>query len=240
MKQSSAILATAACCAVVPFAAACTDLGPALNHTADDTSVSGSPAVIEIHNGAGAVRVTPGNAVHVHREIAYHSQVPQSPPTHADGALVLSAECDSCRIDYEITAPAATKIDVEGGAGAVDIEGVAQVTYHGGSGAVTIKQIAGPVDAQSGSGGVTISDASSTVSAVTKSGGIGIDLTAPPTRLSARSGSGHVSVTVPAHPYRVEAHTDSGSIHGKIPNTPGAADALTVGSGSGDIDLATS
>ncbi|QIS22046.1 DUF4097 family beta strand repeat-containing protein [Nocardia terpenica] len=238
-RQLSAILGTVACGMVVPFGAACSDLGPASDHIADDALVTGSPAVIEIHNGSGSVRVTPGDAVHVHREIAYRSHAPAAVPDRADGTLVLSAECDRCRIDYTVTAPASTKVVIFGSSGSVDVEGVSQVTYRGVSGSATIRKIAGPVDVQSGSGSVTVSDVAPTVTATTTSGNIGIDLSTAPNRLTAHSGSGHVSVTVPAHPYRIETHTDSGSVHNKIPDTAGAADTLTVDSGSGDIDLAT-
>ncbi|MFI6999068.1 DUF4097 family beta strand repeat-containing protein [Nocardia sp. NPDC050175] len=240
-KTSSAILRVVVCSMAVPLGVtACSDLGPAANHTSDDTSVAGNPAVIEIHNGSGSVRVTPGNAVQIHREIAYRSHAPSAVPSQANGTLALSADCDNCRIDYTLTVPAATKISVFGGSGSVDIEGVSEVTYRGGSGSATIRKIAGPVDVESGSGSVSLSDVAPAVAATTKSGDIGIELSAAPNKLTAHSKSGHISVTVPAHPYRIDTHTDSGSIHNGIPNVAGAANTLTVASGSGDIDLTTS
>lgn len=54
-RQLSAILGAVASGTVVPFGAACSDLGPASDHLADDALVAGNPAVIEIHNGSGSV-----------------------------------------------------------------------------------------------------------------------------------------------------------------------------------------
>ena len=108
---------------------------------------------IEIHNGAGSVRVegTTGSDVAVDASIRRGLREPTHRETVAGALLVLDANCpamftNTCNLDYTVRAPA----------------GVAIVIRSDGGG-VRLLDVAGSVDASSSGGGIRVSRTSGTL-----------------------------------------------------------------------------
>src|ERR1700758_4932965 len=137
-------------------------------------------------------------------------------------------------IDYEITAPADTKVRTKSGSGDQTIEGMhAGIDIETGSGNVHARGSAGPVQARAGSGDITIEERSKgDVRLETGSGNIearGVD-----GGLRASTGSGNVRVDgTPANSWSVR--TGSGDAELRLPQE--AAFDLDVSSSSGSVSV---
>ncbi|MBO2458324.1 DUF4097 family beta strand repeat-containing protein [Actinomadura violacea] len=252
MGPRTTLAASAAVAALAALATGCADdFGPATNHAKDSATVTGAAPVVDIHNGSGSVRIVAGaGPVKVHRTMDYHHTRPGPIPRTAgsDGTLRLAADCDGCKIGYELTVPPATQVRVHGGSGRVDVSGVAQVRYDGGSGTVGVTRVTGPVQVRTGSGSVDVSHVGAAVTIRAASGDIGLadvggavvavtshgDLHASGLRapsVEGRIGSGSLKLDFATAPQRVTAQSGSGNIEIRLPSQGYRIEAA-AGSGS--------
>ena len=168
---------------------------------------------LEVHSGAGSVRITPGpsDTVSIHGEIRVRSsssrtseardqvrRIEEQPPINQEGNVIRIGmhrddRFDGLSISYEIRVPTDTSL-----------------VSRTGSGSQSIGDFRGPVEARTGSGSIKIGATGASVEAATGSGSIEIE--------SARG--------------RVELKTGSGSITAKEVEGP-----ITARSGSGSIEL---
>jgi len=118
-------------------------------------------------------------------------------------------------IDYEITAPAQTKVVSNTGAGSQSIQGLqSEVDARTGAGNINVQDLGGDVELETGAGSIVVRSISGS--------------------LHARSGAG--SVTVDAAPKRDwQIQTGAGSIHCKVPEN--AAFNLDADAGFGSVNV---
>ncbi|MDX2411213.1 MAG: DUF4097 family beta strand repeat-containing protein [Woeseiaceae bacterium] len=197
------------------------------------------PLILDVSTGSGSIEITSGSSQSA--EITGHikvgsgsffgllgsssskqqelvDQLENEPPISlVDGRLTVGhlkkpAFRGNVSISYEIVVPAGT-----------------EVISHTGSGAQTISEVAGPVEAKTGSGRIMLTDIGGSVKARTGSGAIQADEIAG--AFEAHTGSGSISLTQVA-PGDVIVTLGSGSskLHGVV-------GALRVKGGSGRIEI---
>jgi len=195
------------------------------------------PLLLDVSTGSGSIEISSGSSQSV--EVTGHIKVGgksffgfsgrsdserqelverlenEPPISLVDGRLKVGhlkdpAFKNNVSVSYEIVVPAGT-----------------EVISHTGSGAQTISEVAGPVEAKTGSGRITLTDIGGAVKARTGSGAIQADEIAG--AFEAHTGSGSVSLTQVA-PGDVVVTLGSGSstLHGVV-------GALRVNGGSGRI-----
>jgi len=193
------------------------------------------PLVLDVDTGSGAIHIRSGavNEVEVTGEITVSrrfflarpanadelvQQVKDEPPIELSGGRLKVGYFNDRKlarrvsISYEIVVPATTEIIAESG-----------------SGAISVRDIAGPVDVNTGSGSVTLDDISSAVKARTGSGSIRAERVGGGFEGSSGSGSIYLSQTAPGD---VTVSTGSGASE-----LTGVAGAVRVSAGSGRITI---
>jgi hypothetical protein len=192
-------------------------------------TVTGPVTRLEISTDYGRISVTgtDDDAVTVTRSIYRDPVAPTETVRHEGDLLHIESECPDavpsrpCRIDYEVSVPRGTEVEIGSASGDVGTDGL------------TAPQTVGSV-----SGDVRVTGAGGdTVTASSTSGDLELELAVAPRRLAAESVSGSVTVTVPAGSYRVDADTVSGDIDVDVPTDPSAASDLRLNSTSGDIEV---
>ncbi|MGW2346679.1 DUF4097 family beta strand repeat-containing protein [Streptomyces sp. NPDC001661] len=222
----------------------CAGLGPGTK-ASDETTVSGDISRLIVDADSGSIRVEAGSAdsVRVHRQIRFHRDRPSAVPERtAGGALSLETDCDDCSVDYRITVPAGTRLDLRAGSGDINAAGLhGAVDAHVGSGDIALDNITGKVTARTGSGNVEATKLhSGAVDATSSSGDVSLAFATAPSSLAAQADSGDVRISVPKRPYRVKTSTGSGDTNVGVTNSPGATNHLDLHTGSGDITVSTS
>jgi hypothetical protein len=190
--------------------------------------VSG-PADLEVLTRSGDITVRSGPAGNVTVRGKIHigdrwfsgdrqaavSEIEKNPPIRqaGDSIHIDYLNVRDISIDYEITAPADTKVRTQSGSGDQTIEGLhATLDLESGSGDMRLRDLDGEIHLHTGSGDVEAHEVSSSFTAETGSGDI---------RLDAR-GSGDVHV-----------HTGSGNVELR-----GVNGGLQAETGSGDVTVA--
>lgn len=197
-----AILALACCCSLVVaaaatswFAARASDLGPFdlgglyCEPTEETFEVSDAPT-LDITNFAGSITVRPGESDVLHvvavRKVSTRGKLDRIDVqmTEVDDRVVIRAKklnnLSNASVDFEITAPANTRLDVHTGAGTVDVRG-----------------IDGRIDVYSGAGTIKARDVSGTASMALGAGEITYEGT-PAGNCSFKTGAGNILLRVPA------------------------------------------
>ncbi|HEY6291632.1 MAG TPA: DUF4097 family beta strand repeat-containing protein [Terriglobia bacterium] len=191
------------------------------------------PVDLQVTNGSGDVTVRAGSSSTIEIRAKIHAgenwssgvsaesrvhEIESNPPLEQDGNTIRVRQIEhergqSISIDYEITAPAETRLNSRTGSGDVTVEG-----------------IGGPVEAQTGSGDVKMSAVHGNVTAQTGSGDTkfeGIEAE----RVEVKTGSGDVELRN-MH-CALQARTGSGDIQAEGQPTGG----WTLNTGSGEIKL---
>ncbi len=137
-------------------------------------------------------------------------------------------------VQYEITAPANSRLTYETGSGDLSVEAIkGPVESSSGSGDVRARSVKEGVRVHTGSGDVTLEDMSKgPIEVSTQSGDVMVQLDPKAGYdLSAHTGSGDFSVN---SQLTLEAGDTSHDIHGKV---RGGGAAVTLRTGSGDIQI---
>jgi len=225
-------------------------------------TISGQPDLY-VSTGSGNIKIFPGSDGQVHIKAHVHvgwgasgstdarvTRIVQNPPIVQSGNTIRVGETNDrelynhISIDYEISAPASTALNLRSGSGDVEVDHVGRfLAASSGSGSVRAHGVRGPADLHSGSGDIELQqDAAGEVKAQTGSGSVrinGLDggLTARTgsgdieasgritgaTRISTGSGSVHLNLPPDAH-FDLEGSTGSGSIRVHFPNAPQQGD----------------
>lgn len=172
---------------------------------------------VHLRVGDGPVRVTETHRYTTHRADTTH--------TVTDTTLRLTAGgCGRgdlrCGVLFDITAPAATAVDISARGAGVDVVGL--------TGDITVRTDAGAVDA-SGLG-------SSHVSVRSKAGAISLGFTAPPTAVAAETDLGGIEIMVPAGTaYAVDAATAVGGSEVLVKRDPRSPHTISARTDLGGI-----
>lgn len=229
-----------------------------------------APAVdLYISTGSGRIHIKPGSESEIHIKAHVYSdrngggdtdgritRIAQDPPIRQNGNEVHVGEAkpedrhlyNNITIDYEVTAPRGTAINLHSGSGDVDVEHMGRfLKADTGSGSIRVSGLGGPADMRTGSGDIELEQSGQgEVKATTGSGSIRIrglagaltartgsgDIQADgkmagPSRLQSGSGSIRVHAGPEAH-FDVDASTGSGSIRVARAPDPGQSHHLNV------------
>jgi DUF4097 and DUF4098 domain-containing protein YvlB len=180
------------------------------------------------------------------------SEIEKNPPIHQSGNSIHIDYLNTHEIsvDYQITAPADTRVRTHSGSGDQEIEGLhATVDLESGSGDMRLRQLDGEIHLHTGSGDVEAREVSGPFTAGTGSGDVRLDekgkgdvrihtgsgtveLRGIDGALQAETGSGDVSVTgVQSGSWEIRAH--SGNVELELPHD--AAFDLDASTGSGEV-----
>ncbi len=200
-----------------------------IGHFERDLKVSGTND-LQVQSGSGNITVRTGsdNTIHISARIQSSAwfrdnedrvkQIEANPPVSQAGTLVKVGFItdpdlrEGISIDYEITAPASTRLEAHSGSGNIDVRGLQNsVAANTGSGNVTIFDIRGDVRAGSGSGNIRCERVGAPLTAHTGSGNVDAYL----------NGAGDVDV-----------QTGSGNLH-----LEGANGGLRARAGSGELRI---
>lgn len=221
----------------------------------DRTLQVSGPVDLQVSTGSGHIHVVSGsgNQVQVHATIRANEgisnwfggggrlspqekvqRLEQNPPIEQNGNNIRIGHIDdpdlrnNISIDYDITAPEATRVTSATGSGDQEIRSLqGPVDVRTGSGNLTVSSIGGEVHATSGSGDITINDTKAGIRASTGSGNIHGNGIGGSIEASAGSGDIRIQQTTAGN---VRTRTGSGDVELR-----GVNGALTATTGSGDV-----
>jgi hypothetical protein len=217
-------------------------------HFERSLQVSG-PVDLEVTSGSGNITVHQGGDGKVYIAAKIHAsnswlfggddedkirRIEKDPPIEQQGNMIRIGRIEDrelirhISIDYDITAPAQTRLTAQTGSGDVSVAGLQlPATAKTGSGNVKAEQLGSEAHLSSGSGNVTAEAVKGVLTANTGSGNITArDLGG---EIFVNSGSGNIEVHSSAQG-DVKAETGSGNIH-----LYGIKGGLRASAGSGDI-----
>lgn len=227
-------------------------------HAADfnrSLTVGNSPDLY-VSNGSGHIHIFAGSDTEVHIQAHVSSnwqmfgnaddsvhRIVSNPPIRQNGNEIRVGDIPSedrslfnnITIDYEISVPRATALNLHSGSGDLRVDGVGRyLKAQTGSGSVSGFNISGAADLRTGSGDIELDEqAPADVQAVTGSGSIrirGLD-----GKLTARTGSGDIDAS---GKLLGEAHLQSGSGSIHLHSGPDARYSVEASTGSGSIRVA--
>lgn len=205
--------------------------------TFDDHEALGQTVTeVRFSNDSGDVTISTGDTVEVRRTVRYGSDKPGKTYRVDDGALILDA-CQerNCTIDYEVTVPAGTKVSGHVDSGSVEVTGMATANVEAESGDITVRDVAGEVNASVQSGHIDLAGIGGAVVAGAESGDVSVALVAPKS-VSVETQSGNIEVTVPSGKYHVSASTESGSVENDLADDPSGL-PIEANAQSGDVTI---
>lgn len=175
---------------------------------------------VRVDNNSGDVRIRVGDTTttSVNQVFRYHGDRPDRAFTVAGGQLVLAGCGNDCTVDYEVVVPRGTTVQGEVRSGDLTVDGVASADLRANSGDIEIRDVAGPINAN------------------TRSGSIEVSLSVPGD-VRAEAASGDIRLIVPGGRYRVAGHTNSGDRNVDVVADPSAPHLLDVSTSSGDVSV---
>ena len=203
----------------------------------DDHEALGQ-AVTEVRfaNDSGSVTIKVGDTAEVGRKIRYGEDKPGKTHRVEDGVLIVEAcPVRDCAIDYELTVPADAKVSGHVDSGNVEVAGVASANVEAESGAVTVRDVAGEVNAAVQSGSIDLSGIGGAVVAGAESGDVRVGLDAEKS-VSVETQSGNIEVTVPSGKYHVTASTESGDLTNDLGDDPSGT-PIEASAQSGNVTI---
>ncbi len=181
-------------------------------------TVGATSAAVEIDQG-------PVGQVTVVQQLTWTGTRPTVEIDRAPGTMRIVVECDDYGLISEFGCGAQLRIEVPPSA---------SVTVNSGSGQITARQLAGPLNVQSDSGDIELDGVTGRVQALTTAGPInGNGLLS--SDVDAESSSGPIDLVFAGAPLRVRAKTTSGPIQLDLPQ--GSHYRVSGGSTSGPRDV---
>ncbi len=248
MKHSIRVYPVFFCCCLL-LGTGCLSALPATEGSFEKTLNVSGPIDLDVLAGAGniALRTVNSPTVRIRALIRARDDyklkaeekiryLQSHPPIEQTGNVIRIGRIDNrdysqnVSIDYELDAPADTRLKARSGSGNVSVSGLGgPVELNSGSGNITASTIGGEVRAQTGSGNVEIDSVRGAVQANTGSGNIrALGIAGA---LKAKSGSGDVQVEVTA-PADVDLEVGSGNLE-----ATGVQGSLRARTGSGKLDV---
>ncbi|GAA4565096.1 hypothetical protein GCM10023193_38440 [Planotetraspora kaengkrachanensis] len=173
--------------------------------------------------GAGEIVVNESGrtGVHVTETLHWRGEKPQNGHRVEGGTLTLRYDCRDCSVDYRVEVPKGLDVKVDTG-----------------SGTITLRDLTGPVGAETGSGDIDARGLSGRqVTASTGSGDVKLRFAAAPDNVRVDTGSGDGTVWVPSGSYNVTADTGSGNKEVAVTRDPSSSRTVVVKTGSGDAKV---
>jgi DUF4097 and DUF4098 domain-containing protein YvlB len=227
---------------------AASDLYVSSNHapvTEDKSFQVGDQPFVVIKGHASDVNVQTGNTgVIIVKALQHQSNQALDPNTtnilyhqitDAQGRNHLTISNDPVfrDVDYDVTVPASTQVDIEVDSGSVAVQGTSGATVSTGSGSVEVEDIRGPVNAATDSGDITLHNVNGQTVLNGESGSLHI--TGVTGQLKAVTHSGDVVVRDAKLSGQSALKTDSGSV--RFDGSLDPAGTYLASTNSGDIDL---
>lgn len=201
--------------------------GARSTYTIDDTvhtiSFRGRAGGVKVHAKDGPISVTERASFTTSKPVTSHDVSGGTLELREEGCPDRPAD-GPCQVEWDITAPAGTVLDMQTNAGGIEVNGMS-----------------GQVTASSDSGGVEGHELSSgRVHAKADSGGVELDFTRAPDDVDAETDSGGVTVTVPGGTsYAVQASSDAGGKTIDVQEDPASAHKIKAKSGAGGVEITT-
>lgn len=175
----------------------------------DQETLSRPVNEVRFGNDSGDIKITVGDTFEVRRTVGYRDAKPGKTYRMDGDALVLEACPErNCWVDYEVTVPEGTKVSGQLQSGSVEVVGVASANVSAESGDVTVRDVAGEVNATVQSGNVNLSGIGGAVVTSAESGDVTVVLTEA-NNVTASAQSGNVQVTVPKGDYQVDIQSEN-------------------------------
>jgi hypothetical protein len=228
----------------LPLLSACRTEGNSINTGTNDSSSSdgnattdtssytiGQPvARIVLTARAGHVKVlAKDGAVAVTERAKYTGNKPVTSHAVNGDTLELKEEgCPNrepnapCQVAWDITAPAGTVLELDTGAGGIEMQGMSgRIIARGKAGGIEGRELRGKqVIANIGAGGIELAFAQT------------------PDEVTAVVGAGGVEITVPSgDSYDVRAKTGAGGKNIEVPQDPNSSHKIKAESGAGGVDI---
>jgi len=202
----------------------------------DQETVGETITEVSFSNDSGNITINIGDTVEVRRAGRYGDEKPGSTHLVKDSTLVIEAcPVRNCTIDYELTVPAGTKVSGHVDSGNIEITGVATANVEAESGDITVRDVAGEVNASVQSGSVDLDGIGGAVVAGAESGDVTVGLDTARS-VSVETQSGNIEVTVPSGKYHVSASTESGSLDNDLVDDPSGL-PIEASAQSGDVTI---
>ncbi|MDT0609904.1 DUF4097 family beta strand repeat-containing protein [Streptomyces lancefieldiae] len=193
--------------------------------------VDGKVTSLHITSNGGDVEVVAANSsvIDVTERIEYADEKPRTEHSVRNGELSLDApgcgkgDAGECSVDYTLAVPHGTVLSVDTGGGDI-----------------TVRDLAGAVDAKTGGGNIRIDGSTAKkVAAHTGGGNIDASFTAVPDQVETESEGGDVTVRLPAGPYAVDARTEGGDRRVDVAGDPSSAHKVKAHTGGGNLTVVT-
>ena len=233
--------------------------------TASDTIVVEDPVeALGFDLGAGDLTVRVGDVeqIEVHRTFEWRGEAPDALIALDGTTLVLDVDCARgltswCAVDHEVLVPhgldvsgitgagdvylygTAFAVDVETGAGDVEITDAGDVTVLTGAGDVRLTGVAGALVAETGAGDLHGTDLTGPGGLIdTGAGDVDLAWAAPPVDLTIGTGAGDVLLVLPAGTYAFDVETGFGDLDMQgLSSDPLAEGRVSVSTGAGSVTL---
>ena len=194
-----------------------------IDGTVHTISFQGRAGHVKVHAGSGAISVTERASYSGSKPVTSHGVSGDTLELREEGCPDRPVN-GPCQVEWDITAPAGTVLDLQTNAGGIEVDGMsAQVT------------------ASTDSGGVEGHDLTSRqVNAKADSGGVELDFTQAPDDVSAETDAGGVTVTVPGGTsYAVQASSDAGGKSVDVQEDQSSPHKIKAKSGAGGVEITT-
>jgi len=222
---------------LVVLSAACSAPAPTF-----EEEFSGVTGVV-LNSGDGSVSIvgTSRDNVIVSAEASF-SDTEQFDVRVEDGLLVIEHDCgeaSSCTVDYQVTVPETTGVEVTTAGGNVSVSDVkAGVGVTTETGDIFVRRVEGDIVASTTSGLMTGTQNRSRVASFTsQESEISVSFDEVIDTLRAETGEGDVTAQLTGGPYALEVETGSGSVDVNIDVVDDADNRAAIRTGKGDIKI---
>jgi DUF4097 and DUF4098 domain-containing protein YvlB len=198
---------------------------------------------IVLDNGDGSVSVVGAarDGVLVTGEASF-SDTDQFDVRVEDGLLIVEHDCgdeSSCTVDYQLTIPEGTGIQITTDGGNVSVSDVkAGVAVTTATGDAFVRRIEGEIVVGTVSGLITGTQNRSRVASFTsEENGISVSFDEVIDTLRTETGEGDITVQLTGGPYALDTETGSGSVDVNIDVDENAVQRVAIRTGKGDIKV---
>jgi Putative adhesin len=209
------------------------------------TSVTPVGGKVSMSVGSGDISVVPSGSdqAHVSGVVSFSLFRPSVRwQTTPNGTALDGPGCNwlgNCSAQLTVALPAGVDVNASSGSGDVEASnlGGAALTLQSGSGDVSVKRAAGPLDLSAGSGDITGTGLSGPkVKANDGSGDVSLSFTRPPNEVTVSAGSGDIRVELPTNvSYKVDVSTPSGTPDIGVPTDSSSPHVIRLVAYSGDV-----
>jgi len=213
----------------------------------ESITFDGEIGALSCHLDAGNVTITAGehSGAVVHRSLRHGWRKPATTEQLTDGKLVITAHrprgflAGWWWVNYDITLPAPTPVEVRTTAG--------RVTVAGTSAAVDVRTQAGKVHVRDTSGALRLHATagavegdrlrSPSVDVHTQAGHVLLNFDAAPETVGVVAAAGAVEIRLPGGPFRVDVASSAGGTRVEVPTAPDASRIVSVHTRAGSVKV---